>query len=318
MLGAIDQAIFEKLKDYREGQSPWWLCTVLSTYGSAPRPVGSHFLTDGHFRLGSISGGCLEDAFVNHLPQRPSMPYLSLFDYKADLLQGAPELPCGGQIQLLIECLTTDRHIQAVLTLFDALQQPSQVRRIFDLQHQSTNLAFESFELHQTEITQVLYPIQQQLLLLGASAVSAETALLAERCGYMVQVCDIRSHFIANWSSHIQLEIRPSDDFVEAYCHGQTGVLALAHDPRVDDLGLASALQMNPFFIGALGSTQTHQARVDRLSRCYDFNAATLARVHAPIGLNIGSKTPAAIAVAIMAQIIGYRQQSLVYEQATV
>lgn len=317
MLCAIDQAILNKLKSYHEAQSPWWLCTVLSTYGSAPRPVGSHFLTDGSFRLGSISGGCLEDAFVQYLSQQPAMPYLSLFDYNTDLMQTATELPCGGTIQLLVECLTSNIQIQSVLALFDALQKPSQVRRIFNLEHQRAYLELDATDVNQVVDTQVLYPMRQQLLLLGASAVAAETAILAKRCGYLVQVCDIRADFIANWSCPIHLETQPSDDFVEAHCHRQTGVLALAHDPRIDDLGLASALQMNPFYIGALGSTRTHQARLGRLSRCYAFEAATLAKVHGPIGLNIGSKTPAAIAVAIMAQIISYPSQSFDYEPNT-
>ncbi|WP_299491754.1 XdhC family protein [uncultured Shewanella sp.] len=299
-----------------EGKSIW-LCTILNTYGSAPRPVGALFVTDGQLRQGSISGGCLEDAFIDMLNDGAFTRVASVFSY-GDHMQGetiATELPCGGTIRLLVECLQPTNIVLAHLEQWLQFAQ-SHSGYVRHIKPQSDDihleLAFGQYSRAVTEsdeLIEIYYEQVWKCIILGISQVSMSVAQLAIMAGYDVHVCDMRKQFESSWTydadvGGVDITWISPDLLVDKLANSRTAILALAHDPRIDDLGLMSAFESKAFYIGAMGSKKTSIAREERLQRICELSAADLARLHAPIGLNIGSKTPVEIAIAIMADII--------------
>jgi xanthine dehydrogenase accessory factor len=344
-----DHYVLQQALAWLQDDQPIWLCTIVATYGSAPRPIGSLFATDGHDRVGSISGGCLEEAFVTKLKEAASnncsldksdlgelaegesvfTEAVHLFSYgnhigdKGSVL----ELPCGGTITLLIERLQPD---QVTLHQFTQWVELAEYKKPFQRQvclrtgqvSLQTDMSALSLQLSQigtgacvSEVSVTLsYSHVWQLLILGISQVSYHVAQLGITAGYEVKICDMREelqdawHFTAKQGGVDVTWLSP-DLFVDQYCDEQTAVLALAHDPRIDDIGLMGALESSAFYIGAMGSVRTSEKRVERLHRIGEYENDTVARLHAPIGLDIGSKTPMEIAIAIMADIIAHKNK---------
>ena len=311
-MNTLDQQVLLDCQTWLHQGKSVWLCTILSTYGSAPRPVGSLFATEGTIRSGSVSGGCIEDAFMKLIQQHQFDKPMQIFDYGSHLAADGSryELPCGGHISLLIECLQPDADyawLDEWLTV--AMTNNAFVRAVnIELEQRClvTNIDYSSFTAPWFSI---YYQQHWQLLLLGISQVSEEVARLAIRAGFTVQLCDMRENYQQNWrwtraNGGIDVEWCSTDAFVERYANDYTAVLALAHDPRVDDLGLMGALESSAFYVGALGSRANSERRRERLMRIGEYNQQQLARLHAPIGVAIGSKTPIEIAIAIMAEVI--------------
>ncbi|WP_371189064.1 XdhC family protein [Thalassotalea maritima] len=314
-----DVSVLTAAQQFIEMNQPFWLCTIINTYGSAPRPIGSIFITDGEKRYGSISGGCLEDGFVKMLSENHFTKQNQLFTYGKHLQDEhiVRELPCGGTIELLIEYVlpTTENfaHFSQWLALVNAKQAlhrsvklSTQTRQVSD----STNQQRLSTTVEKTETT-VTCHYQQilQLLIIGVGSVSEHVARLGIQSGYDVKVCDMRKDLANSWHLNDNDDGSPiywasPDNFVEQYANANTAVLALAHDPRLDDVALMEAFNSDAFYIGAMGSIRTTQARIERLQRICQVSEQALTRLHAPIGLNIGSKTPMEIAIAIMADVL--------------
>lgn len=295
-----------------------WLCSIVATYGSAPRPKGALFATDGTLRSGSISGGCIEDAFVAMLARGEHESPLSLLDYGSHLAPDGSvfELPCGGRIQLLVERLAGDK---ATLDLDEWLTRLQGalpfVREVRLEQGERRYLAGEEPAPTQDESATVrlTYAQRWRLLLLGISQVSEQVARLGQAAGFEVRLCDTREPYRADWhwgpeQGGIAVEWCDPERFVERHATAQSAVLALAHDPRIDDAGLMAGLESDAFYLGAMGSVRTSARRLERLQRIGDASQPQLARIHAPIGLPIGSKTPMEIAIAVLAEVIAVRQ----------
>jgi xanthine dehydrogenase accessory factor len=230
----------------------------------------------------------------------------------------SPELPCGGRIQLCIEKLSVQA-LDWLLELQGNLHFQRPCRRQLDLHSGLSRLlpaaAGDAVQL-QDHYLLLDYGSQWSLLLLGASPVAVEVARLGSACGYQVRLCDMREEFVRDWPlAEVPVEQQLSSVFVQKYANERCAVLALAHDPRVDDIGLMQALGGPGFYIGAMGSKRTSQKRRERLQRSGSISEAQLQRLHAPVGLNIGSKTPAEIAVAIMADIIRCRHSPAIEEE---
>jgi xanthine dehydrogenase accessory factor len=149
----------------------------------------------------------------------------------------------------------------------------------------------------------------QRLLLAGYSSVAQACAEFAVGLGFEVILCDPRDEVLEGVVLE-NVEIRrqlPSVFIADGGCHSDTAVVALTHDPRIDDLAMMEAVRTDAFYIGVMGSMQTSQKRFERLRRIGGLGDAELARIHAPIGLNLGSKTPAEIALAVLADILRIR-----------
>jgi xanthine dehydrogenase accessory factor len=157
------------------------------------------------------------------------------------------------------------------------------------------------------------YGPRHQLFLIGAGQVSIYLAEMAKALDYHVVVCDPREQVIEQWPVEgVQLVCDMPDDAVREHANDNfSALIALTQDPRIDDMGLMEALKTNAFFIGAMGSTRTSAKRRERLLQL-DLTPAEIDRLHAPVGLPIGSKTPAEIAIAILAQLTALRNEASV------
>ncbi|TLU61190.1 XdhC family protein [Thalassotalea litorea] len=317
-----DFDVLKQANIWFEQQKMFWMCTIIGTYGSAPRPIGSIFITDGKQRVGSISGGCLEDAFVDMLERGEFEQHDQIFVYGKHLDEPnvVRELPCGGTIRLLVEPMRQNednrQHLHQWLTTAEA-KQPCQ--RVIDL---SSKTSHKQLVMLENETAQVIgetastitltYGQVWSILLLGIGQVTQHVAELGIMAGYDVKLCDMRKELADSWSftkarGGVDIEWRSPDDFIEQYANERSAVLALAHDPRIDDVGLMTVFETDAFYIGAMGSSRTSANRRERLSRICGFTESEFKRLHAPIGLPIGSKTPVEIAIAILADIIRVR-----------
>lgn len=295
-----------------------WLCSIVATYGSAPRPQGSLFATDGSRRSGSISGGCIEDAFVAMLARGEYDSPLSLLDYGSHLAPdgSAFELPCGGRIRLLVERLSGDEAVADLNEWLSRLQGALPfVREVRLEQGVRSYLADEmqgQCEQEDPDRVRLSYAQRWRLLLLGISQVSEQVARLGQAAGFEVLLCDTREAYRPDWhwgpeQGGIAVEWCDPERFVERHVTARSAVLALAHDPRIDDAGLMAALESEAFYLGAMGSVRTSERRLERLQRIGEFSRERLDRIHAPIGLPIGSKAPIEIAIATLAEVIAAR-----------
>ncbi len=150
---------------------------------------------------------------------------------------------------------------------------------------------------------------EHQLFIIGSGMVSSYVAEFALALGYQVLVCDPREQMLDDFDVPGVVKIRDMpDDAIRAHAKdAKSAIVALTHDPRIDDMGLMEALQTDALYIGALGSSRTSASRRERL-KALDLSDAEIDKLHAPIGLPIGSKTPPEIALAIMAEITAVRK----------
>lgn len=299
---------------------PVWLCTILKTWGSSPRPIGSMMACtlDGEL-VGSISGGCIEEDFLQQLREgalksryeHEKKPFMVHYGVSAEE-QARLRLPCGGQLHVLLEFIQATPHNINVFAMIDnALNRHQRISRRVDLHTGRIEPAPESSDdAVQHSADEMLHSLspRYRLLLLGAGDVARYVAELALSMDYDVTLCDPRPDYLNNWFvPGVQLSSELPDDLVrEQFSNPYSGVVALAHDPRVDDMALMEALKTDAFYIGAMGSERTSANRRLRLPEL-GLSEQEIARLHAPIGLMIGSKTPAEIAISIMAQVTAVR-----------
>jgi xanthine dehydrogenase accessory factor len=299
-----------------------WLCTIIKTWGSSPRPVGAMMACtlDGEL-VGSISGGCIEEDFLQQLREgalkvryeTEKKPFMVHYGVSAEE-QARLRLPCGGQLHVLLEFIqATPNNIGVFAAIDNALNQHQRISRRVDLVTGHIDTAPESSDdaviLNHEQMLHSLSP-RYRLLLLGAGDVARYVAELALSMDYDVTLCDPRPDYLNNWFvPGVQLSSELPDDLVrDQFSNPYSGVIALAHDPRVDDMALMEALKTEAFYIGAMGSERTSANRRLRLPEL-GLSDEEIARLHAPIGFMIGSKTPAEIAISILAEVTAVRHK---------
>ncbi|MBT5720240.1 MAG: XdhC family protein [Gammaproteobacteria bacterium] len=295
----------------------------MKTWGSSPRPIGAMMACtmDGEL-VGSISGGCIEEDFLEQLRDGSlktqydgeSKPFLVKYGVTAEE-QARLKLPCGGQLHVLLEYIdSTKVNIDVFQRLAVDLENHNRVSRIVDLNNGVISAAAESSEdavvIEGSRMTHSLSPMYR-LLILGAGDVAKFVAEMAIALEYDVTLCDPRPNYLDNWHvPGVETTAQLPDDVVrERFSNPYSGIIALAHDPRVDDMALMEALKTNAFYIGAMGSIKTSAARRERLPEL-GLNDKEISRLHAPIGFQINSKTPAEIAIAVMAEVTAVRYQN--------
>ncbi|TYC53339.1 XdhC family protein [Marinobacter sp. BW6] len=292
-----------------------WLCTIVETWGSSPRPVGSWLAIaeSGHWS-GSVSGGCLEEDLLRRTakdgPDQPVFVDYGITDDDRDQFQ----LPCGGRIRLLVEPFQGQPGLDHIQSLAGALRNREPVVRRVPLKGTATldhseSRAGNSVRFDGNQLLHALQP-ECRLLLIGAGEVARYVFEFATAADFAVTLCEPREAFAAGWSfDQIPLDRRLPDDLISTqFGDAWSGVLALAHDPRIDDMGLLAALHSEAFYIGAMGSRKTSEARRERLASL-GLDKAALERLRAPIGVDIPSKTPAEIAVSVVADLIASRHR---------
>ena len=314
---AVDQQVIGQARDWLQAGEPCWLATVVATYGSSPRPVGSLLTCNRHGQLkGSLSGGCVEDDLLEKLTRGELAQRQSQFFRYGETEEEAEQLglPCGGHLDIVIEPFSPDA-VGHFDHLADRLAARACVERTVRLRN--GELASRDVERHaelrydhaQGLLVQTYGP-QYQLFVIGTNMVSAYVAEMGLALGYDVVICDPREDRLDDFGVAGVRKIRDMpDDAVRAHAgDAYSAIVALNHDPRIDDMGLMEALATDAFYIGAMGSSRTSAKRRERLL-ALDLTPAQLDRLHAPIGLPIGSKTPPEIAIAIVAEITAVRQR---------
>ncbi|UZE96886.1 XdhC family protein [Alkalimarinus alittae] len=322
---STEHRVIESLYQWLSAGQSAWLCTIVSTWGSSPRPAGSVLaFHPEHGIVGSLSGGCIEEALIRKLSVASEdtdinpTPYL--YEYAiSEEDQARYSLPCGGQITLLVERLVaTPDTLQHVKIILDTLNNRQRIRRVVPLTNAPVRLSTEVSDVAGQTVTvspnsvSVLFGPVFKMLLLGAGEVSHYVAQMANSVGFAVTLCDPRESFLQGWQQEgVEVIQCLPDDLVRARFHDPyCAILALAHDPRVDDMALMEALKTEAFYIGAMGSLKTTEARCKRLVQL-DCTPAEISQLHAPIGLDIGSKKPAEIAISIMAEVVSERHRFL-------
>jgi xanthine dehydrogenase accessory factor len=316
------QQIISHVESWLKSKRPVWLCTILKTWGSSPRPIGAMMACtmDGEL-VGSISGGCIEEDFLEQLRDgslkaqydKESKPLTVKYGVTMEE-QARLKLPCGGQLHVLLEFIDSNEQTCEVFKrLAGDLENHSKVSRRVDLTNGAISAEAQSSEdavvIDGTQMTHSLSPMYR-LLILGAGDVAKFVAEMAIALEYDVMLCDPRPNYLDNWSvPGVETTAQLPDDVVrERFSNPYSGIIALAHDPRVDDMALMEALKTNAFYIGAMGSVKTSAARRERLPEL-GLRFDEIDRLHAPIGFQINSKTPAEIAIAVMAEITSVRYQ---------
>lgn len=308
----LDLQVIQQARAWLAQGQPVWLCTVLSTFGSAPRGPGAMLacLSSGEHR-GSLSGGCVEEDFLERVAGQFFQPGSHIIRYGEGGLAPNLALPCGGVLDVLVEYLAptndTDVHLLAVEAAFSGaglitrqVLLGTELRRIGPCTMDTARIDVG------TEQVAIRIGAVQRLLLAGLSPVAEFCASFAIALGYEVVLCDPREEVIDGFTlPGVEVhEVLPAVYIANGGCHASTAVVALTHDPRLDDLTLLEAVRTQAFYIGAMGSQRTSSKRIERLARIGGLDDVSLQRIHAPIGLRLGSKTPAEIAMAVMADIL--------------
>ena len=305
------QVIQQALKWIEQGHRVW-LCTVLATFGSAPRGPGSMLvaLSTGAF-CGSLSGGCVEDDFLERLGRNEFDEFNQIVRYGESGLAPSRELPCGGVLDVLVEKFEPDCAAQEhFAVLLRALQGQYLLVRHITLGAYSrkieVDVSVDATVAVDADQVRIRVGAARRLLVAGLSPVAEFCASFALALGYEVIVCDPREELTSTFAmTHVKLmKMMPASYISQGGCHAATAIVALTHDPRLDDLTLLEAVRTPAFYIGAMGSRRTSEKRMERVRRIGGLDDDALHRIHAPIGLKLGSKTPAEIALAVMADIV--------------
>lgn len=282
---------------------------VVGTWGSSPRQAGAIMLIreDGIIS-GSVSGGCIEGKVISEatsLMDKPASLYLS--EGVEDETAWSQGLSCGGQIDVLI----TPLHEEFISpALIDEILRIGKKRdkAILSL-HTKTGKA----QLYQTalgtskdEIELAITP-KRQIVIIGAGHISQHLASMALQTDFDVTIIDPRSVFItqARFPDCHLIDDWPENALTTRPLDSETALIVLTHDPRIDDQGLIAGLRASPFHIAALGSKRTHEKRQKRLQEA-GFSQTDIARIKGPAGLAIGAKSPAEIALSILAETISH------------
>lgn len=293
------------------------LATVVETWGSAPRRVGSQLTISGEGEIaGSVSGGCVEGAVVAEALDAIAAGKPVMLEYGvSDGDAFAVGLACGGTIRVLVEPvgsvmpeglladLVLAREGRVPVAYVTGLDVDRRLER--DGHADRFRMDRSGFEADGTTFVAVHNP-PLRLILVGAVHIAQALVPMARIAGFDPLLVDPRESFASDtrFPGETVLNDWPDEGLRAVGLDARTALVLLTHDPKLDDPALIEALNSEAFYIGALGSTRTHAARVARLQEA-GLSEAEIARIHAPIGLDIGAAGPAEIAVSILAEMIG-------------
>lgn len=306
---SLDLDVLESVRDWKRAGHRAWLVTVAQTFGASPRPPGSlAAIRDDGIILGSVSGGCIEDDLVRRRDEyagRP--PAFAAYGVTAEEARRFG-LPCGGQLEVIIEPEVRMEELEALLAHIGAGRV---VARHVDLA--SGDWSFEpaspTDECVRTagRFTSIHGP-RWRMLVIGGSEIAHYLAEVAATVDFQVFVCDPREEYRGAWRAKgaTWIEGMPDDAVLAFRPDGHSVILTVSHDPKIDDMALLEALKSDAFYVGAVGSKRTSDERRRRLAE-FDLTAGQIARLRGPVGLAIGSRTPPEIALSILADLVATR-----------
>lgn len=310
-MDSLDLQVLNTVCGWAEQGWRFVLITVARTWGSAPRMPGAWLAlrTDGVV-VGSVSGGCIEDDLIDRMRHgRIAGDRPFVLTYSATAAEARRfRLPCGGVLELVVEPAPDTVVLEELRQRLMAGQ--SSARQV-DIGAGTVSLrparSGERTQWDDRTLTTIHGPCWR-LLLIGAGQLSRCLAEMALALDYQIAVCDPRQEYIQAWDlpGVERLTLMPDDAVAAFGPDSRSAVVALTHDPKLDDLALIVALKSPAFYVGALGSRANTARRKERL-RQFDLSAEVLARLHGPVGLYIGSRTPPEIAISILAELIAVR-----------
>jgi xanthine dehydrogenase accessory factor len=312
-MNSMDVEVIRTAMDWMNRGHRVVLGTVVRTWGSSPRPPGSLMVIrdDGQV-AGSVSGGCIEDDLIDRVKRgelAPRLPQSTRYGVSADEAQRFG-LPCGGTVQVVLEPLSAQSMLRELLAAIEAHRV---VRRRLEMATGITSLSpadRDDAVRFDGQVLETVHGPRLRLLVIGAGQLSRYLANMAVMLDYRVTVCDPRDEYHEAWSAMegVTLSRTMPDDLVLAMnLDANSAVVALTHDPKLDDLALMEALKTPAFYVGALGSRRNNDARRARLLD-FDVSEAEVARLHGPVGLNLGGKTAPEIALSIVAEMTAVRR----------
>jgi len=313
-MNAVDYQVLKSAVSWLQQGKRVVLVTVVRNWGSAPRPLGSLFAitADGDF-TGSVSGGCVEDDLMQRFAASfPDKIEVVRYGISAEQMRRFG-LPCGGTLELVVEPLSD---AAMLVPLVDAVASRRLVQRRLNLLSGAAliepALADFTVRFSDEELVQVFGP-RWRLLIIGAGQVSEYLAQMAPALDFSVYLNDPREEQRRNWQADSVewLDGMPDDAVLAFAPDKRTVIVALSHDPKVDDMALMEALKTDAFYVGAIGSMASTHARKARLLTL-DLTQEQIDRLHAPIGLPIFSRSPAEIAVSVLAELVELRNRGVV------
>ena len=310
-MDSVDLQVLKTSLEWRSEGHDVILGTIVQTWGSSPRPPGAMLaIRDDGLVSGSISGGCIEDDMINKVRDqslevdKPSVVTYGISKEEANRFG----LPCGGTLQVVLEKISDD---QSFRELLDRVERHELVCRslVITTGDVALSQALSTDELSfDGETLRCVYGPRWRLIIIGAGQLSTYVAQMAKALDYHVIVCDPRAEYADTWDvpGTVLSREMPDDLVVALKLDAHSAVVAVTHDPKLDDLALLEALKSPSFYVGALGSRLNSQNRRERLL-LFDLSESEINLLHGPVGLRIGSKTPPEIAVSILAEITAVR-----------
>lgn len=310
-MNSTDLSVLKVAVDWLKSGHPVAIATVIQTWGSSPRPIGSWLAIRGDGQVtGSVSGGCVEDDLIRRVQSEiltrdlPEMVIYGVSQQEAARFG----LPCGGTLRLLVEPKPELAILEAIL---DSISNHQITSRAVDLATGKSSLESanrnEAF-ICDERLMKTTYGPRWRMVIIGAGQLSLYTADFALASDFEVIVIDPREEYAEGISrEHIQfIKGMPDDVLLKIGIDSHTAVVALTHDPKLDDMALMEALKSPAFYVGALGSRINTQKRKERLLE-FDVTREQVERLHGPVGLFIGALTPPEIAVSILAEVIAVK-----------
>jgi len=287
------------------------IATVVQTWGSAPRPIGSWLaIRDDGQVSGSVSGGCVEDDLIRRVQTdiltraTPEMVVYGVSQQEAARFG----LPCGGTLRLLVEPKPELATLEKLLAQISSHQITRRTVNIgTGISTLDTGSRHDEFLCNDHEM-QTTYGPRWRMVIIGAGQLSLYTADFALASDFEVIVVDPREEYAEglNRDDLIFYKGMPDDVLLEIGVDPHTAIVALTHDPKLDDMALMEALKSPAFYVGALGSRKNTQKRKERLLE-FDLSQEQVDKLHGPVGLHIGALTPPEIAVSILAEVIAVK-----------
>lgn len=311
-MDSVDLDVLKTSLGWLQAGRAAYLATIVRTWGSAPRPVGAMtVIRDDGLVTGSVSGGCVEDDLIDKVRSgavaihRPELVVYGVTKEQAERFG----LPCGGTLELVVERLGADSRLDELVA---AVARHEVVTRTLTLTtgkvevrpgKRVDGVAFDG------KVLTTVHGPRWRLILIGAGQLSRYVAQFAQALDYQVVICDPRDEYAAGWDvPGAVLSREMPDDVVRSMAlDPHTAVVAATHDPKLDDMALLEALRSPAFYVGAIGSRANNAKRRERLIEHFEMTAEELDRLRGPVGLKLGGKTPAEIALAIVAEMTATR-----------
>jgi xanthine dehydrogenase accessory factor len=317
-MDSLDLQVLSQARDWLAQGHAVWLVTVLETWGSAPRPPGALLaLRDDGPVVGSVSGGCVEDDLIDRVRHGERVAAPALVSYGVTREEAARfGLPCGGTLRLVQEPLREAAWIAEILS---RCARHELVARTLDLATGAVAVEpaarGERFSFDGQRMRTLFGP-RWRLVVIGAGQLSRVVAPMALALDFEVICCDPREEYHVTWDvPGTEFSREMPDDLVQRLqLDAHSALVALTHDPKLDDLALMEALKSAAFYVGALGSRANTARRKERLA-LFDLTPDEIGRLHGPVGLDLGGRTPAEIAVSILAEIVAVKNEVVVVQK---